>query len=108
MSFSFSIISSVAARHTAWKLEKKKMAKLNEKQVNVLDLIDKMVCQYTAGKIADSQKSYECLLDICEDSQVNFEKTLEDGIRILKSRCIGIQDFKKYDDFICVKIWSLF
>ena len=76
------------------------MVKFNEKQVNVLDIIDKMVCQHSAGKIADSQKSYECLLKICEDNQVNFEKTLEDGIRILKSKCVGIQDFKKYDDFI--------
>ena len=80
------------------------MAKLNEKQVEVLDLLDKMVCQYSAGKIADSQKSYECLLNICEVEQVNFEKTLEDGIRILKSKCVGIQDFKKYNDFIYDKI----
>ena len=80
------------------------MAKLNEKQVNVLDLIDKMVCQHSAGKIADSQKSYECLLNICDSYQVDFEKTLEDGIRILKSRCVGIQDFKKYNDFIYDKI----
>ena len=80
------------------------MAKLNEKQVEFLDLLDKMVCQYSAGKIADSQKSYECLMNICEVEQVNFEKTLEDGIRILKSKCVGIQDFKKYNDFIYDKI----
>ena len=80
------------------------MTKFNEKQMNVLDIIDKMICQYSTGKIADSQKSYECLLNICEDNQVNFERTLEDGIRILKSRCVGIQDFNKYNDFIYDKI----
>lgn len=71
-----------------------------EKQVTILTKIEAMVDAWNQGDIAQSQKEYEYVMGWCESAGYDFGTTIKDGISLLQSRCVGVQDTAKYNRYL--------
>lgn len=64
-----------------------------------LSKVEEMVTAYNEGDVLQSQKCYEYLLGFCESCNIDFTCSLQDAIKILKSKCVGVLDTAKYDNY---------
>ena len=65
-----------------------------------LSKVEEMVTLYNEGDIHRSQKCYEYLMGFCESSGIDFSHSLQDAIIILKSKCVGVLDTAKYNNYL--------
>ena len=64
---------------------------------------DSRFCQVNAwnsGDIKESQKHYEYILGWCESAGYDFSATLNGGLNRLIAKCVGIEDTKKYTQYL--------
>ena len=71
-----------------------------EQQVQILSKIEAMVNAWNSGDIKESQKQYEYILGWCESAGYDFSATINGGINRLMAKCVGIEDTKKYTQYI--------
>ena len=71
-----------------------------EQQEQILSKIDAMVHAWNNGDIKESQKHYDYVLGWCESAGYDFSATINGGINRLLAKCVGIEDTKKYTQYI--------
>ena len=71
-----------------------------KQQEQILSKIDAMVSAWNSGDIEESQKHYDYILGWCESAGYEFSATINGGINRLLAKCVGIEDTKKYTQYI--------
>ena len=71
-----------------------------EQQAQILSKIEAMVGAWNSGDIKESQKHYEYILGWCESTGYDFSATINGGIDRLIAKCVGIEDTKKYTQYL--------